>query len=61
MTAAHQTPERGPNMSDKKSKRPLAKFALIGGLLAAAGSHLHHHGRGKSGGHSGRCCLSRGR
>ena len=34
-------------MPDKKTKRPLAKFALIGGLLAAAGSHLHHHGRGK--------------
>ena len=48
-------------MPDKKSKRPLAKFALIGGLLAAAGSHLHHHGRGKGGGHSGRCCLARGR
>jgi hypothetical protein len=48
-------------MPDKKTKRPLAKFALIGGLLAAAGSHLHHHGRGKSGRHSGRCCLSRGR
>ena len=48
-------------MSDKKSKRPLAKFALIGGLLAAAGSHLHDDGRGKSGGHSGRCCLARGR
>ena len=47
-------------MPDKKTKRPLAKFALIGGLLAAAGSHLHHHGRGKSG-HSGRCGLSRGR
>jgi hypothetical protein len=48
-------------MADQKTKRPLAKFALIGGLLAAAGSHLHHHGRGKSGGHSGRCCLSRER
>ena len=36
-------------MPDKKTKRPLAKFALIGGLLAAAGSHLHHHGRGKTG------------
>jgi hypothetical protein len=46
-------------MPDKKTKRPLAKFPLIGGLLAAAGSHLHHHGRGS--GHSGRCCLSRGR
>ena len=57
----HQTPERGPNMPDKKTKRPLAKFALIGGLLVAAGDHLHHHGRGKSGGHSGRCCLARGR
>jgi hypothetical protein len=48
-------------MPDKKTKRPLAKFAIIGGLLAAAGSHLHHHGRGKSSGHSGRCCLARGR
>jgi hypothetical protein len=47
-------------MPDKKTKRPLAKFALIGGLLAAAGSHLHHHGRGKGSGSSGRCCLSRG-
>jgi hypothetical protein len=48
-------------MSDKKTRRPLAKLALVGGLLAAAGTHLHHHGRGKSGGHSGRCCLARGR
>ncbi len=37
-------------MPDKKTKRPLAKFALIGGLLAAAGSHLHHHGRGRAAG-----------
>jgi hypothetical protein len=48
-------------MPDKKTKHPVAKLALLGGLLAAAGSHLHHHGRAGSGGHSGRCCVARGR